>query len=65
MNMSVLTADPATHVKIVAVALLGAILVVLISVFASQSAINAPGPRIVVKVSSATTHASTGFTVLR
>ena len=65
MNTSVLTADPATHVKIVAVALLGAILVVLISVFASQSAINASGPRIVVKASSATTHAGTGFTVLR
>jgi len=63
MNASVLGADPATHLKIAAIALLAATLLVLVSLLARGSA--APFMmHVVVKASGIAGHAGATFSIL-
>ena len=55
MNASPIAADPVTHVKVVVVALLAAILVTTVGVFANGSALDKGAPWAVVKASNPVT----------
>ena len=65
MDTSLVAADPVTHMKVVAVALLAAMLVILVSLFANGSALENPGPRTVVKASIVSVHANSGASTVR
>ena len=60
MNTSLVAADPVTHLKVVAVALVAAMLVILVGFFANGSALEKPGLRTVVKASTLSVHANSG-----
>jgi hypothetical protein len=65
MNTSLVAADPVTHLKVVAVALVAAMLVILVSLFANGSALENPGLRTVVKASILSVHANSGASTVR
>jgi hypothetical protein len=58
MNASLVAADPMTHVKVVAVALMAAILVITVGLFANGSALEKGGPFAVIKASNLLIHAN-------
>jgi hypothetical protein len=65
MKTSLVVADRVTHLKVVAVALLAAMLVILVSLFANGSALENPGLRTVVKASTLSVHANSGASTVR
>ena len=65
MNTSLVTADPVMHMKVVAVALLAAMLVVSVSLFANGSALEKPGLLTIVKASALSVHANSGASTVR
>jgi hypothetical protein len=64
MNTSLVAADPVKHLKVVAVALVAAMLVIAVSLFANGSALENPGVRTVVKASTSTMHANSGVSIV-